>query len=487
MGCLSKAKMRSPVPTVTAARSPQRLRDLPGPRGLPLLGNAGQIDNQKMHRQLEDWSQRYGERFQISLGTRRILVCSNPDDIAAVLKDRPSGFRRTTRLETLSSELGIGGLFSANGDEWRRQRTFVMHAFNPAHVKSYFPSLQLVATRFLRRWQQHALAGVPFELEPDLMRYTVDVTAGLAFGTDVNTIESDGVVIQTHLATMFRMLQKRLFAPFRTWRWLRRREDRALVESVKYVMAAVHGFIAAARQRMEHQPMLFAQPSNLLEAMIAARDENAAALSESALTGNILTMLLAGEDTTAHTLAWIIHELARNPTLFAQVRTEADRVLGSDALPQHHAQLGELDFIEACIHESMRLRPVAPMIGAEANAECVVAGVTVPKGTVILMPVRVGAVAESNFKDPMRFDPQRWLQPSGPGNLRKAAMPFGTGPRLCPGRFLAIEEMKMVIALLARNFDLEAITTPDGLPVQERLNFTMAPVGLQLTLRARPQ
>jgi cytochrome P450 len=461
------------------------LGELPGPRGIPLLGNAHQIRPEQMHRQLEDWSKTYGDRYQISLGMRRMLVCSNSDDIASVLKDRPNGFRRTSRLEMVAKELQMAGVFAANGEDWRRQRTFVMHAFNPAHVKSYFPSLQSVTSRFLRRWARHADDSVSFELEPDLMRYTVDVTAGLAFGSEVNTIESDGAIIQEHLSDIFRMLQKRLFAPLPYWHWVKLADDRALDESIRAVEETIRGFISATRERMERNASLFERPSNLMEAMIAARDENKSALSEADLAGNTLTMLLAGEDTTAHTLAWLIYFLSRSPDVFFRIRAELDKIMGEDALPSRHEQLSEMDFVEACINESMRLRPVAPLIAVEANHDTAIANVAVPKGTVILMLTRIAAMDEKNFANGSEFQPERWLMPASDANRRKVSIPFGAGPRLCPGRFLAVEEMKMVISMLVKNFDIERIDTPDGQAPQERLTFTMAPVGLRLKLNHR--
>jgi cytochrome P450 len=222
-----------------------------------------------------------------------------------------------------------------------------------------------------------------------------------------------------------------------------------------------------------------------MEAMIAARDENKSALSEADLAGNTLTMLLAGEDTTAHTLAWLIYFLSRSPDVFFRIRAELDKIMGEDALPSRHEQLSEMDFVEACINESMRLRPVAPLIAVEANHDTALANVAVPKGTVILMLTRIAAMDEKNFANGSEFQPERWLMPASDANRRKVSIPFGAGPRLCPGRFLAVEEMKMVISMLVKNFDIERIDTPDGQAPRERLMFTMAPVGLRLKLNHR--
>jgi cytochrome P450 len=460
-------------------------QDLPGPRGIPIFGNALQFRPEEMHRQLEEWSKVHGERYRIALGRRKLLVCTNAEDVAAVLKDRPNGFRRSSRLEMIGRELQLSGVFGANGDDWRRQRAFVMHAFNPAHVKSYFPSLQTVTRRLMRRWTTLADGPGAFELEPELMRYTVDVTAGLAFGTDINTIESDGTVLQQHLACIFRMLQKRAFAPLPYWHWFKLAEDRALDVSVKFVDEAIRDFIARARERMEHDPALYRHPTNLLEAMIAAQHENASAVSELELKGNVFTMLLAGEDTTAHSLAWLISQLSRHPDVYLRMREEMDAIVNGEALPACHEQLGEMPYTEACISESMRLHPVAPLIGAEAINDTIVADVLVPKGTMIVLLTRAAAMEEDNFTGAAAFRPERWMQPAGEGNSKKVSIPFGAGPRLCPGRFLAIQEMKMVLCMLVKNFDIERVDTPDGEAPRERLAFTMAPVGLRIRLRRR--
>lgn len=461
------------------------LHSLAGPRGTPIFGNARQIVPEQMHRQLEEWSDAFGKRYKILLGSRQVLICSNPDDIAAVLKDRPNRFRRTTRLEMVARELQMAGLFAANGEDWRRQRALVMQAFNPIHVKSYFPSLHTVAQRFRKRLAKQADLESAFELEPDLMRYTVDVTAGLAFGTDMNTIESEGEIVQKHLNGIFRMLQKRLFAPFPYWHWLKLPEDRALERSVRKVGETIAAFIYAAQERMAQNPALHVRPENLLEAMIAARDQDNTKLSQSDLTGNVMTILLAGEDTTAHTLAWTLYLLYKHPDLFLRVREEADEVMGTETVASSHEQLRQMDFIEACINESMRLRPVAPFIGGEANVDTEVANVSIPKGTLVFLLTRVGATDERNFVNAMDFHPDRWLSPVSMENNRKVCIPFGSGPRLCPGRFLALEEMKIVISLIAKNFDIDRLDTPDDQPVQERMTFTMAPKGLRLTLRHR--
>src|SRR5262245_20888993 len=266
--------------------------DLPGPRRVPIFGNLLQIEATRVHQQLESWSAQYGPFFRVKLGNRRVIVVSDHEVIATVLRDRTEGFRRTTRFEEVWTELGLpNGVFGANGETWRRQRRMVMAGFDPAHVKAYFPSLQRVAQRLAKRWQHAAQVAQPIDLQADLMRYTVDTIAGLAFGSEVNTLESDEDVIQNHLNRLFPAIFKRVFSRLPTWRFFPSADDRQLVRSVAEINAAVDGFVAQARARMRSDPSLREHPRNLLEAMLVAADEPDSGIDDKQVAGNVLTML----------------------------------------------------------------------------------------------------------------------------------------------------------------------------------------------------
>ena len=451
-----------------------RIADLPGPRGLPIVGNLLQLRNSRLHLTAEEWSRTYGEYFRFRIGPRQFLAVANPDTIAALLRERPDGFHRSERLSAIADDMGFNGVFSANGDAWRRQRPMVMASFDPRHIKTYFPALARVTERFAKRWRRAAAAGEAIDLQSDLMRYTVDVTSGLAFGVDINTLESDEEVIQAHLDQIFPALFRRLMAPFPYWTWFRNRKLDAHLQALN---EAVAGFIAQARGRMAADPRLRGEPGNLIEAMIAARDNPGSGLTDVDVAGNVLTMLLAGEDTTANTLAWMIYLLYRHPDALQKAREE---VMGRDL--HHYESMTALPFVDACINETMRLKPVAPIIILQPTRDTIVAGIQVPKSALLMCLMRAGATDERRFPDARAFDPGRWLSGASAASPKRVSMPFGAGPRLCPGRYLAILEMKMVMAMLLNGFEIESVVTPDGGEAREHLAFTMYPEDLRLRL-----
>jgi cytochrome P450 len=464
------------------------VRDLPAPPGLPLVGNALQVESRRMHLVAEGWRKRYGDYYRFRIGRREMVVVADPEAIAAMLRDRPDGFRRTRRLAAIADEMGFNGVFTANGERWRRQRPMVMAGFDPAHIKSYFPALLKVTRRFAGRWQRAAQSGAEIDVQADLMRYTVDVTAGLAFGADINTLESDDDVIQRHLDKVLPALFRRLMSPIDYWKFLPRRADRELEVHLRELREAVQRFIGEARGRMVADPSLRAHPRNLIEAMISARDTQGSGVDDADVAGNVLTMLLAGEDTTANTLAWMIWLLSRHPAALARARDEVRSALGGEQMPAKYEQLSQLPYVEACTNETMRLKPVAPIIILEAIEDTVVAGLAIPARQMIICLMRPGATDEKHFADAAAFHPERWLESGArsASSAKRVAMPFGAGPRLCPGRYLAMHEMKMAIAMLLAGFEIERVYAADeASEPPEQLAFTMAPVGLKMKLRRR--
>jgi cytochrome P450 len=272
--------------------------------------------------------------------------------------------------------------------------------------------------------------------------------------------------------------------PFPYWRYVKLPVDRRLDRHLDAFRAAVQGFIAAARERLERNPALRAAPTNLIEAMIAALDQPGNALDDEDVAANVATMLLAGEDTTASTLAWMLYLLSRNRWALERATAEVRRVLGEDRVPTRLEQLDALAFVEACVHETMRLKPVAPIMQQQATRDTVLGGIAIPQGTICMFLLRAGATDAHHFVQPEAFDPDRWLREEAASGKR-IAMPFGAGPRMCPGRYLALLEMKVALATLLGSFDLVSVDAADGGAVTERLAFTMTPTALGMQLRQR--
>lgn len=456
------------------------IEDLPGPPRLPLIGNAHQLLRaDRIHMVTEGWAERYGSIFRINVGRRRLIVVADAEAINEILRDRPGGYRRGRAQQTVIEEMGPPGVFIAEGDDWKRQRRLVLSGLNIHHLNRYFDVVRTSTERLERRLARAAATGRSLEICDELTSYTVDVTSALALGHDLNTLERGDNQLQGHIQRVLQMTSRRMAAPVAYWRRVRLPADRALDRSVVQMNEAIAAFIEKARGRMDAEPERYEEPGNLLESMLAAQRVDGS-FSEVDIVGNIFTILLAGEDTTANTLAWTIWLLATRPEVQARLAGEAEEVLGGDGAPLNHEDVERLAFTEAVLRESIRLKGVSPMLTAEPIEDTTLLGTELPAGTrLVLLLSHAARTAAGRSED---FLPERWLEDDDSTRAPKT-LAFGAGPRFCPGRNLAFLEAKAALATIARGFEVEL----DGSapPVREALKFAMVPVGLRVRLRAR--
>ena len=463
------------------------ISDLPHPPRLPLVGNAHQlVRTSRVHSIAERWAGRYGPIVRVDIGRRRLVGISDADEIHRILRERPQGFRRWRDQEVVSREISMlagessaAGVFIAEGDDWKRQRRLVITALNTNHLHRYFHVIRTATERLHRRLAQAAADGRTLEITRDLSSYTVDVISALAFGQDLNTLEGGEDELQRDIQRVLEMTARRLAMPVPYWRWVRLPADRALDRSVAHLRRAQEGFIAQARERMAARPELYEAPENMLEAMLAAQRADGTFTDEE-IIANVGTIIVAGEDTTAHTLAWTIWLLASRPDIQRRLALEADAALGEDRFPTDHGRIEDLRYGEAVIRESMRLKTVGPLLTLEPLVDTTICDTHIPARTRLLLLLREAGLRDG--EDASDFDPDRWLNGSDEDRAPKS-LAFGAGPRFCPGRNLAFLEAKTALAMIARNFEIE-LDSSRG-PVTECFGFTMIPKGLRVRLTKR--
>ena len=322
------------------------------------------------------------------------------------------------------------------------------------------------------------------------MRFTVDAVSGLAFGAEVNTLESDDDVIQRHLDKIFPAIFRRLLmAAVPTWRWWKigGRPASSTKASLE-VGRRDPGLRRRGAQPPRGEPARRAAPENLLEAMIVAADDPQSGITPGEDPGQRLTMLLAGEDTTANTLAWAIWLLYRHPECLARARAEVDARVGAPARWTIE-RFAELDYVEACANETLRLRPVVPFLMLQALRETTRrrdprADRHADLGRAAQRQPARGVLRRARAIQARALDRRR--RGAQPASANRVAMPFGAGPRVCPGRHLAMLEIKMALAVLLGRFDIESVVPAGGgAEPAEDLAFTMSPEPLTLRLRRR--
>ncbi|GAA3924666.1 cytochrome P450 [Amorphoplanes auranticolor] len=459
------------------------MADLPGPKPGLIFGNVLQMRRGGAgNRVLEGWADTYGLTYRFHLARRPVVATADPEVVDVVLRRRPDDFRRSAVAATVIDEIAPHGVFAAEGDRWRRLRKVATQSLNAAYLRQYFTTITMVSGRLLRLWESAADSGERVDVLDHMMRYTLDVTAGLAMGHDLNALESTGDGLHRRVPELFPAFARRIYAPFPYWRYVKLPQDRRLDATVREIEAVVRDRFAEARERMATG----ASPANFLEALVKPI-ENEQQLSDGEVFGNVATMLLAGEDTTSSTAAWALHFLAEHPEMHQRVRAEADEVLGDQQVPADPATVGRLRYAEAVVNEALRLQPVTPLVPSQSLRDVTLdhrdGKLFLAEGQLIFLITSYGARRDRvRFPDPDVFRPERWLNGKLPAEALPFA-PFGGGPRFCPGRNLAMIEATIVVSVLSRAFDLE----PDHSagPVGERTAFTSFPTNLGVRLRHR--
>lgn len=447
------------------------VKDLPGPKGIPLLGNALKIDVDNLHNQIEDWATEYGSVYQLKLVASKMIVITEPKIIQHILRDRPDGFVRMTKVDKILREGNVHGVFNAEGEEWKVHRSIVTKGLDVKHQKAFFDQMLISVERLYTKWKKDANSGHEIDIQQDFLRFTVDITTTLAFGYDLNSLEEKGGVVQDHMEKIFPMLFKRINDPIPWYKLIKSKKDRAYENALAEIDIYIDEFIENGRKRIVENPDLRENPSTLLEAILIAA-ESEEDFDDKEVKGNLLTVLLAGEDTTAHTLAWTIFLLAQHPEKQQAIVKEAENLITDGCWMKDYAMNHDYKQIEAVANETMRMRPVAPLLLFEPLSDFEVMDYAFPKGSLLLVQSRHAAMLDKNFTDAGEFNPSRWLKESKcPMHNLSAYIPFGGGPRFCPGKNLAMLEMKMVLSMLFKNFNIEMTTPCEN--VKEIMAFTM--------------
>jgi cytochrome P450 len=459
----------------------RNVKDLPGPKGKPIIGNLFSLDLPQFHNSLEKWSDEFGDVYRLDLGIFDQLVITRPSLIQKIMKERPDRFTRNTKMNRIINESGIHGLFNVEGDEWKKHRPIVAKGLDVKHQKDFYPAMEPVLGRLYKKWSKQAESGESFVIQKDLLRFTVDVTSSLAFGYPMNTIEEQGSAIQDHMEKIFPMIYKRINMPIPWYKVYRSKEDKEFDVAVLEMNRLVDEFITAAKKRLEENPEFRLKPPSAIEAILVAAEEDDDFNTEN-VRGNLLTLLMAGEDTTAVTLNWMIYLLSQEEEVTKAIRAEANSVLNDQKWASAYTDNGKMRYIEAAAFEAMRFKPVAPLMLYQAQDDIQLDEISVKKGQRILTQNRYASIQDANFTNADKFKPERWLKESRcPMHNTDAFSPFGGGARYCPGRNLALLEIKMVMSMLLKNFEVELVTPYDS--VNENLAFTMMSSPFEVRLK----
>jgi cytochrome P450 len=427
--------------TVAVAPSP---RLAPGPPPHAFLSTLRALGRDPLAFFL-DAQRRYGDVVRIPLAHRSFVVVSHAEGMRHVLVDNARNYdKRTASFAKLRAVVGEG-LLTADDDGWLERRRVAQPAFAKDRLAALLPIVARETTAMLDRWRRQDL-GKPIDAGREMARLTIAIAVasliGEELGEDAATLASAAEHVIAHVGTRIE----------------------AWVDVPEWVPTPANEAFRAARD------VLDAVVARVLERPRAGDAEllrrlRAAGSTRDSLRDDLMTMLVAGHETTANVLTWTLDAISRAPHVVRKLRNEHAALATPDgATTPSVTQVDQLVFTSAVLREVMRLRPPAWLIERRAKDDDVIDGHAVPRGMVVALVPYVLHRRDDVWERPDEFVPERFL-PEGAARIsRFGYLPFGAGPRQCIGGRFAMIEAALIVASIVRAFDLEATTPAPPLP-----------------------
>jgi cytochrome P450 len=414
----------------------------PGPRSNPVAQIVSMVAGGSIVEEFLDllprWFDEYGDVVHTSFMGRHIVFIRHPDDIYDVVLRKAASFRKgpdyTNDRIGLASFLGHG-LLTSDGEFWRRQRRLVQPAFHARRIEGYAETMVNFTQRMVAKWQDQQV----IQLDDEMSALTMQIVATSLFSEDVSDeVERVGWamnVLQSLMTSPAILLPSWIPTP------IQQQRKRAVAELDRIV----YGFIEDwRRQKVDRGDLL-----SML--MLSTDEESGAGMSDRQVRDELVTLLLAGHETTANALNWTFYLLAQHPDQETRLYEEIDRVVGDQ--PVTLADLAQLAYTHAVVEESLRLYPPAWSFGRQAIEAVELGGYKIPAGW------EINVISYSTHRDgrwwdaPAEFRPERFLVEDST-RPKYAYIPFGGGPRICIGNHFAMMEAQLALATIAQRYQL---------------------------------
>ncbi len=411
---------------------------------------------------------KFGPVVRFQMGPWSSYFLAHPDPIKHVLQDNNQNYGRSIFVKMLKAALGEG-LFTSDGDFWRRQRRLAQPAFHRQRIAGFATIMTDAATSMLKRWHSSTESGQPLEVMAEMSRLTWDITGKALFSTDVSANADE---MREANKTFLEHFNYRFEHFFTLPESIPTPRNRRFWKMMRVLDKTVYGIIDARLQSEEDK-------GDLLSMLLHARDEETGeGMNRKQLRDEVATFLGAGTETTAVMLAWVWYVLSTHLEVDYKLHAELAEVL-SGRIPTVE-DLPKLKYTRLVIDETLRLYPPAWANSRTALGDDEIGDYHIPANSLVAMSPYVTQRDPAFWENPEGFDPERFTPERSAGRPRYAYFPFSGGPRLCIGSEFALMEAQLVIATIAQQYRLRLVP---GHPVEPCPLFTLRPRhGVLMTL-----
>ena len=400
----------------------------------------------------------YGDIVQYRSSLEPAYLVNHPEFIRHVLQSNAQNYNKDTFLNKYMLESLTGqGLLTSENPLWRKQRHLIQPAFHRQSLPRFATSMHRAVRRTIGQLDMAAAEDRPVDIAVEMMRPTLEIVTEALFGYDISgRADEIGVAMDTMVT-------------------IGKPRHRKVLEAIELLDRTVYAIIDVRRQHPERER------DDLLAMLLSARYEDGSAMPDKQVRDEIMSLLVAGHETTANTLTWTWYLLGLNPHVVERLEQEIDSVVG-DRLPDAE-DFPKLAYTDKVFHEAMRLYPSAWSISRRALGDDEIGGYFIPAGSIVAMSPYTMHRHPDFWDDPERFDPERFAPEAEAGRHRFAYFPFGGGARQCIGNHFAMMESAIIIPAIARRYRFHRLSDE---PVEGHALVTLRPIG-GLPVRLEPR
>jgi cytochrome P450 len=416
---------------------------IPGPRGLPVIGVLPQLWQMKPLSYFVKVTREHGDVVRLDVGPGTIYLISHPDDIKHVLQDNNRNYRKG--YEKVTPVLG-NGLVTSEGEFWLRQRRLIQPAFHKQTIAGMASLMTDMIGETLENWEEIAGRGEAVDVANEMMKLMQRIIVQAMFGTNV---PADPDQMGRAFDDALRFMNQFIMVPLDIIRQLPTPTNLRFRRAIKFLDRVVYQMIEE-REASDHAG------DDLLSMLIQARDEESGeGMTRQQIRDEIMTIYLAGHETTANAMAWAWYLLSKHPHVRQRLEEEVDNVLGKRAPTLD--DLRHLPYTRMIIDETLRLRPPAWMFARRAISNDDLRGHPIPAGALVMLSPYVTHHRADLWENPEGFEPERFEQGRDKERPKFAYFPFGGGPRICIGNNFSLMESQLTLAMVTQRFRLDLI------------------------------
>ncbi|MGM0752888.1 MAG: cytochrome P450 [Bacillota bacterium] len=406
---------------------------------------------------LEEMGGKDEEKVQFRFANRTVHLLMCPALVKEVLVTQSDSFHKSKQFRELSLLIGEG-LVTSESPLHTKQRKTIQPYFTPRHIQQYTTEMIESASFMMESWEMNCSR----DISKDMMEVTLAVITKTMFNMDVKEgHQKVGVHLETIMETATKRIRSFLKPPL-SWPTAEVKQYKTSIQELKCVVEEI------IHQKEYHRD----GKEDLLHALLHARDEEGNSMSRNQLMDEVMTIFVAGHETTANLLSWFFYALECDKKVKEQAYEEVDRVVGTDELSSEH--LSHLHYTRQALQETLRLYPPVWMFGRIAVKDVMIGPHLIKKGENVLVSPYLMHRNEKYFPDPLTFDPERFLEAHAKKTPPYAYFPFGGGPRVCIGNHFALHEALIIATLFVQRFTFKM---PDSQKVECHPLISLRPKG----------